>query len=196
MKTGLIVTGVVVAFLGLATVSSYNGLVPLNENVNVTYAQYQNQLKRQADLIPNLAEIAKGYMNSEQRTMIETAVARAGDASRMKPADVADNPELQKKLIEAQAGMGRAMVTLNAVREAYPNLKANEQVNNLMVELAGTQNRITVARGNNQKAVNQYNVAVQQFPRVVLARVFGFNAKPYYEAGEEAQNAPKINFTK
>lgn len=196
MKTGLIVTGVVVAFLGLATVSSYNGLVPLNENVNVTYAQYQNQLKRQADLIPNLAEIAKGYMNSEQRTMIETAVARAGDASRMKPADVADNPELQKKLIEAQAGMGRAMVTLNAVREAYPNLKANEQVNSLMVELAGTQNRITVARGNNQKAVNQYNVAVQQFPRVVLARVFGFNAKPYYEAGEEAQNAPKINFTK
>lgn len=196
MKTGLIVTGVLGAFLVLGTISSYNTMVPLSENVNVSYAQYQNQLKRQADLIPNLAEVVKGYMNSEQRTMIETAVARAGDASRMKPADVADNPELQKKLIDAQAGMGRAMVTLNAVREAYPNLKANEQVNNLMVELAGTQNRITVARGNNQKAVNQYNVAIQVFPRVMLARLFGFNVKPYYEASAEEQNVPKITFTK
>lgn len=196
MKTGTIVTIAVAGFIALSAVGGYNSTVTLSENVNGTYAEYQNQLKRQADLIPNLADVVKGYMNSEQKTMIDTAAARSGEVSKFRPSDVANNPELQKKLLEAQAAQGRALATLNAVREAYPNLKADRQVQSLMTELAGTQNRVTVARGNNQRAVKDYNATIQMFPRVVIARMFGFNTKPYYEAGEEAQNAPKLNFSK
>ncbi|CAB4162992.1 LemA Uncharacterized conserved protein [uncultured Caudovirales phage] len=196
MKIGTIAAIGGVAVFAMFAVSNYNSLVNLDENVNGSYAQYQNQLKRQADLLPNLTDITKGYMNSEQQTMIQTAVARAGDASRMKPSDVANNPELQKKLVDAQAQMGKAMVTLNAVREAYPDLKANVQVGNLMAEVAGTQNRVTVARGNNQKSVNDYNRTVRQFPKVIFASMFGYGQKPYFEAGAEAQNAPQLNFSK
>lgn len=196
MKIGGYVAIGAVAVFAMVAVGNYNSLVNLDENVNGTYAQYQNQLKRQADLLPNLTDITKGYMNSEQKTMIETAIARAGDAARMKPSDVANNPELQKKLVEAQAQMGKAMVTLNAVREQYPDLKANQQVANLMAEVAGTQNRVTVARGNNQKAVNDYNRTVRQFPKVIFASMFGYGQKPYFEAGAEAQNAPQLNFSK
>lgn len=196
MKIGTIIGLAVAGVLAFSAVGSYNSLVSLEERVNVSYAQYQNQLGRQADLIPNLANVVKGYMNSEQQTMIQTAAARAGDAAKMKPSDVANNPELQKKLVEAQAAMGRAMVTLNATREAYPELKASRQVEGLMSEMAGTQNRITVARGNNQNMVQEYNSTVRIFPRVVFASVFGFKSKPYYEAGEENQRAPKIDFAK
>ena len=192
----LSVIGLGAVLLASSAISNYNSLVPAEEKVNISYAQYQNQLKRQADLIPNLAEITKGYMTSEQKTMIETATARAGDAAKMKPSDVANNPELQKKLVEAQAQMGRAMATINATREAYPELKASKQIDSLMVEVAGTQNRITVARGNNQKAVNEFNLEVRQFPRVIVAKLIGFSAKPYYEATAEEQNAPKLNFSK
>lgn len=197
MKTSRIVLiGAVIVglFVAVSAVSSYNTLVPIEERVNVSYAQYQNQLKRQADLIPNMVEIVKGYMNSEQKTMIEVAISRAGDASKLKPSDVASNPELQKKLADAQASMNQAMVTLNATREAYPDLKASKQVEGLMAELAGTQNRVTIARGNNQKAVSEYNVFVREFPRVIFAKLMGFSTKPYYEAGAEEQNAPKITF--
>lgn len=196
MKIGGYVAIGAVAVFAMFAVGNYNTLVNLDENVNGSYAQYQNQLKRQADLLPNLTDITKGYMNSEQQTMIQTAIARAGDASRMKPSDVANNPELQKKLVDAQAQMSKAMVTLNAVREAYPNLKANEQVASLMAEVSGTQNRVTVARGNNQKAVNDYNRTVRQFPKVIFASMFGYGQKPYFEAGAEAQNAPQLNFSK
>lgn len=193
MKIFGILTLVGVVVFGSIAASSYNTLVPVEEAVNVSYAQYQNQLKRQADLIPNLAEVVKSYMNMEQKTMVDTAIARAGDASKVSMKDVAGNPDLQKKLVDAQSSMGRAMVTLNAVREAYPELKSSKQVDSLMVELAGTQNRVTVARGNVQRAVNEYNLYRRQFPRVVMASILGFSGKPYYQATDEEQNAPKLN---
>lgn len=196
MKKYIIIGAVVVAasLFAVNASSTYNKLVPIEEKVNLSYSEYQNQLKRQADLIPNLAEIVKGYMNSEQKTMIDTAMARSGDLSKMKPADVANDPALQKKLVDAQASMGRAMVTLNAVREAYPVLKADKQVDRLMVELSGTQNRVTVARFENQKTVNNYNLEVRKFPGLITARIIGFGVKPYFAAAESEQNAPKINF--
>lgn len=194
--TKYIVIGSFAFVLALYSVANYNRLVTIEENVNVSYAQYQNQLKRQADLIPNLAKTVQAYVSHEQKTMIDTAMARAGEIAKLKPSDVANNPELQKKMLETQNAMGRAMISLNAVREAYPNLKADKQFENLMSELSGTQNRVTVARGNNQKAVSTYNTTVRQFPRIIFAKVMGFNVKPYFEAGEENQNAPKLDFSK
>lgn len=191
---GVVILGAVM--FGLTAVSTYNRMVPFDERVNLSYAEYQNQLKRQADLIPNLADIVKGYMNMEQKTMIETAMARSGEISKFKPADVANDPKLQEKLVEAQAASGKALATLNAVREAYPQLKSNEQVNSLMVEVAGTQNRVTVARFGNQKAVNQFNLEVRHFPGIMVASLIGFGTKPYFAAKESEQDAPKLNFSK
>lgn len=191
-KWFVIVLFATVVGVGLAA-NSYNTLVPYEEKVNNSYAEYQNQLKRQADLIPNFAEVVKSYLSFEQKTMVETATARAGDAAKMKPSDVANNPELQKKLVEAQSGMGKALATLNAVKEAYPELKGNTQTDKLLTELAGTQNRVTVARYNNQKTVTEYNLQIRQFPRVIVAKVIGFHSKPYFEATAEEQNAPKLN---
>lgn len=196
MKKYIVIGLAVVALgtFGFHASSTYNRLVPIEERVNLSYAEYQNQLKRQADLIPNMAEIVKGYMNSEQKTMIDTAMARSGDLAKIKPSDVANNPELQKKLVDAQASMGQAMVTLNAVRESYPVLRADRQVDRLMVELAGTQNRVTVARFENQRTVNNYNLEVRKFPGMITARIIGFSTLPYFLVSESEQNAPKINF--
>lgn len=177
----------------LTASSSYNRLVPYEESVNASYAEYQNQLKRQADLIPNFAEVVKSYMSHEQKTLVDTAAARAGEVSKFKPSDVANNPELQKKLVDAQASTGKALATLNMIKEAYPQLKADGQTSKLLAELSGTQNRITVARYRNQETVRTYNLEVRQFPSIIVAKIIGFHAKPYFEASVEEQNAPRLN---
>mgnify|MGYP003450180376 FL=1 len=194
MKKYLLIGVAALTLFAVVGGAKYNQLVPLEEKVNFSYSEVQSQLKRQADLIPNLAEVAKGYMNSEQKTMIEVAAARAGEAAKIKPADVANNPKLQEKLIEAQKSTASVLVTMNSVREQYPQLKADGQINRLMTSLEGTQNRVTVARHNNQKTVNEYNLEVRQFPGNVVALLVGFKKLPYFEAGEDAQNAPKLNF--
>ena len=196
MKVGSVIGLAVAAILAVSVIGSYNGLVNIEENVNGSYAQYQNQLKRQADLIPNLAKTVQAYATHEQKAMIDTAMARSGELSKIKPSDVANNPELQKKLVDAQAAMGRAMIAIQATREAYPTLKADSQFTALMASLEGTQNRVTIARGNNQRAVNQYNRSVREFPRVVFAKLLNYSVKPYYEAGAENQNAPKLDFSR
>lgn len=190
------VLAILAVFVGIQAASTYNRLVPFEERVNNSYAEYQNQLKRQADLLPNMADVVKGYMNSEQKTMIDTAMARSGELARVKPSDVANSPELQKKLVEAQAAQGKAMVAINAVREAYPQLKADAQVSKLMVTMEGTQNRITNARFNNQKQVTEFNLQVRQFPGIMVAKLVGFSSLPYFAATQEEQNAPKLNFSK
>ena len=197
-KTGVFVTlGILIGIPALTVkygVNSYNNIVTYEENVNESYAQYQSMIKRQSDLLPNLANVTKGFMTAEQKTMIDVAVARAGDAAKMKPSDVANNPELQKTLVEAQSKLGQAMVAINAVREAYPQLKSSTHVTGLMNEIAGSQNRVTVARGNNQKAVGEYNRYIRGVPVTFLAKAYDFKSKPYYEAPAEDQNVPKINF--
>lgn len=194
MNRSMVGLVVVLGVGGVATASSsYNRLVPYEEAVNSSYAEYQNQLKRQTDLIPNFAEVVKSYMTHEQRTMVDSAAARAGDAAKMKPSDVANNPELQKKLLDAQASTGKALATLNMIKEAYPQLKADGQTSKLLAELSGTQNRITVARYRNQETVRTYNLEVRQFPSIIVAKIIGFHAKPYFEASVEEQNAPRLN---
>ncbi len=186
----------IAAVVVLCVWTSYNGLVTGSEAVNVGSAQVAVQLKRQADLLPNLVETVKGYAKFESDTMKAVAEARAQvtAVSKIDPAKMANDPEAQKQIVEAQASMQQAMVKLNAAREAYPDLKANTNFTALMAEIAGTQNRITVARKRWQDSVNDWNVRVQRFPTVVVARLAGYSTKPYFEVSAEEQVPPKIKF--
>ena len=196
LKTGLIVAGVLAGFVALWSVGSYNGMVGLDENVNQTYAQVQNVLQRQAELIPNLVETVKGYAAHESGTFQKVTEARNQIAAvaKVDPRELANNPDLQRQVIDAQKEIGQALVRLTATREAYPDLKANTQFTTLMAELAGSINRVTVERRKNQIAVQEYNQAVRVFPRVVFASLFGFKTKPYYEAAASSQTAPTVKF--
>lgn len=174
----------------------YNGLVSADENVRQTYAQVQNVMQRQADLIPNLVETVKGYAAHENKTLIQVTEARSklSAVARMDPEKLASNPDLQKQLIEAQNAAQQAMISLNAVREAYPQLQANQNFQTLMAELSGSQNRISVERRRNQLAVQDYNVRTRTMISGYVARQNGFQVKPYFEATETAQTAPQVRF--
>lgn len=182
--------------IGVIYISTYNGLVTRDEDVKQSYAQVQNVMQRQADLIPNLVETVKGYASFEGKTLIAVAEARArlSAVSRLDPSKIAADQELQKKMVEAQLATQQAMISLNSVKEAYPQLQANDNFRSLMAELAGSQNRITIERRRNQLAVEDYNRAVRQFPRTVVASLNGFPTRPYFAAEAEAQHAPKVTF--
>jgi LemA protein len=186
----------VIAFAALYTWSAANGLIGYDEEVNQSYAQVQNVMQRQADLIPNLVEAVKGYAGHENKTLTQVAEARGrlSAVAKMDPAELAKNPDLQKQLIEAQAQMNQAMLSINAVREAYPQLQANENFRSLMVALEGSQNRITTERMKNQQAVQRFNMRVRSFPRSVVAHALGYAPRPYFTASAEAQVAPKVKF--
>lgn len=197
-NTTRIVKYVGIGVLALYMMNSYNGLVGLQNNVEQSYSQVQNVLQRQADLLPNLVETVKGYAGHESETFKAVTQARSQlqEAAKLNPLDVKNDPKLQEKIIEAQASMNQAMVKLQMTREAYPELKADRLFSNLMAEITGSQNRITVERRTNQLVVQEYNTAVQTFPRVIFANVFGYKPYPYFKAADSAQSAPKINFTK
>jgi len=172
----------------------YNGLVSSDEAVRQTYAQVQNVMQRQADLIPNLVETVKGYAAHENKTLTEVTEARSklSAVARLDPAKLAGDPELQKKLIEAQAAMGQAINGINATvtKEAYPQLQANENFKTLMAELSGSQNRIAVERRRNQLAVQAYNLKTRTALSGLVAQRHGFDPKPYFEASTAAQAGP------
>lgn len=175
----------------------YKNMVTLDENVNLTTAEIQVQLRRQAQLLPNLAATVQSSANFEQDTFKAVAEARSqvSSVSKIDPAELAKNPELQKKVVDAQAAMGSAMVKLNAAREAYPELKANQNFRDLMAEIAGTQNRITVAMTRNQIAVQKYNLTIRQPVAMIWATLMGFSKKPYFQAKETEQDAPDLSQT-
>ncbi|HHY93604.1 MAG TPA: LemA family protein [Firmicutes bacterium] len=179
---GAIVLVLIVAAGSLA--GTYNGLVGRSEKINEQWAQIQSQLQRRYDLIPNLVETVKGYAAHEQGVFTAIAEARAKLAG-------AATPEQQ---VEAANQLEGALARLLVIVERYPELKANEQFNRLMDELAGTENRIQVARARYNTAVKDYNFTIRRFPTVVVARLLGFDQRAYFEAGPEAQGAPKVNF--
>lgn len=193
------IIGIVVVVLGLFGVasgcSSYNGLVGKEEAVNKAVSQVQNVMARQANLLPNLAEVAKGYAANEKETFEKVAAARAGltAVAKIDPKQLADDPKLQKQLIEAQNNMNQAMVQMRNTVEKYPELKAQPLYANLMSEIAGSQNRITVERRNSMNVIQDYNVTVRRVPGAIWAGIFGFKAKPQFEATEEEKATPKLN---
>ncbi|KAA9021624.1 LemA family protein [Niallia endozanthoxylica] len=187
MRKGLLGIGVVVAFiviLGIMLASSYNGFVNLEENVDQSYAQIENQLQRRLDLIPNLVSTVKGYAAHEEEVLTEISDARARLAGAGSPEEEA----------AANAELTGALSRLLVVVENYPNLKADQQFTQLMDELAGTENRLSVARKDYNEQVSVYNKKVKSFPGVIVANVTGFDEKEYFEADPGAQEAPKVDF--
>ncbi|NLY18665.1 MAG: LemA family protein [Clostridiaceae bacterium] len=183
--TALIVVGVIVLIIVFSGVGAYNNLVAKSENVETQLSQIDNQLQRRNDLIPNLVETVKGYAAHEQEIFTSVAEARSKLAGAASVSDRAD----------ASSELTNALNRLIAIAENYPQLKANENFIQLSTELAGTENRIAVARMDYNEAARDYNTTIRKFPTVILANLFGFEKAEYFEADESARDVPKVDFT-
>ncbi|ROT08503.1 LemA family protein [Muribaculaceae bacterium Isolate-104 (HZI)] len=172
---------------------NYNSLVEQQQTVDQTWAEVENQYQRRADLIPNLVNTVKGYATHESETLEKVTEARAKATSITINADDL-NEENLAKFQKAQGELSQALKSLLAVSEAYPDLKANENFRDLQVQLEGTENRVTTARGRYTQAVAQYNTAIKKFPTVIYAGWFGFKPKPQFQAEAGASSAPKVEF--
>ncbi|WJY27728.1 LemA family protein [Sporosarcina trichiuri] len=179
----VIIIGIIVV-LGLILVPSYNRFVTSEENVDQAYSQIETQLQRRVDLIPNLVNTAKGYAKHEKEVFTNIADARSKLAG-------ANGPEEQAAANDELSG---ALSRLLAITENYPELKADKQFTQLMDELAGTENRIAVARKDYNGEVASYNKQVQRFPGKLVASVFGFDKKEYFKAAAGAEQAPSVDF--
>lgn len=207
MKKSVIIIGVLVVLalvLFFSGKSSYNSFVGLDQTVEQAWAQVENQYQRRLDLIPNLVEAVKGYAKHESETYENVTRARAGlsdaynsatDASEGAKQTVTPTQEQLDQYMAAQQSLQRALsIYVNAVREAYPDLKANEQFADLQAQLEGTENRIATERQRYTEAVREYNVRVKSFPANIWAGIFGYGAKPQFKADPEAAHAPKVQF--
>ncbi len=183
MKKNLLGLGVGVLILVMWLAGTYNGLVGLGQQVDSQWAQVETQYQRRYDLVPNLVESTKGILTQEQEVFSQIAEARQGYAG-------AGNTS-QK--VEAASQMESALSRLLVIVENYPELKSNETVQDLMVELAGTENRVSVERKRYNDSVRGYNTKVKTFPTMLVANMFGYNEKPYFEAIEAAESAPEVN---
>lgn len=187
-KKGLIITLAVVAVVVIiigALIGGYNELVEDREEVLEAQSEISVQLQRRADLIPNFVNTVKGYSDYEQETF--TAVTKARSAVQ--------NANGAAEQAEASAQLDSAIdIWVNAVTEAYPELKANTQYIALQDELSGTENRIAVARRDYNEDAREFNTEIKKFPRSILAGLFGFDAYEYFEADESAQKVPQVSF--
>ena len=165
---------------------SYNKFTTQEEAIKGSWGEVQNQIQRRNDLIPNLVESVKGYAAHEEGVFKEIADARSKLLAAKSP----------EETIAAANQQTSALGRLLAVVENYPNLKANEQFNRLMDELAGTENRLGVARMRYNERIQEYNTTRRRFPSNVTAKMFGFKEYPYYEAPPSSQAAPKVDFNK
>jgi LemA protein len=181
----LVVIVIIVVLVAGFVVLIYNGLVRRRNNVDNSWSQIDVQLKRRLDLIPNLVETVKGYV-SHERTTLE-AVITARNSAMAAPT----TPHAQAVADNAITG---ALKQLFALSEAYPDLKANQGFISLQEELANTESRIAYARQFYGDSVFQYNTAIQKFPAVVIAKMFGFTAREFFEAEETARTAPQVKF--
>ena len=179
----------------LAGGCGYNSLVSGDENVKAAWAQVENVYQRRADLIPNLVNTVKGSAQHEEKVLTEVTAARASATQIKVTADDLSNPEKMKQFEEAQAKLSSSLGRLIATAEAYPDLKANAQFHDLMVQLEGTENRISVERRRYNEAVRDYNVKTREFPTVLAAKIWGFKPKtPFTATTAGADKAPEVKF--
>lgn len=191
----IVAAAIVVVLIG-AVVSIYNRLVLLRNRFQNAYSQIDVQLKRRYDLIPNLVETAKGYMAHERQTLEAVIAARntAAAANAQAAAQPAD-PNAIRSIAGADSALTGALGKFYAVMEAYPNLKANEQMNRLQEELTSTENRVAFARQAYNDSVLVYNTARQTFPSVLIADTFGFRQAPLFEVNKPSEReAVKVQF--
>ena len=183
----------VVAVVAIFFYATYNGCVNREEGLKSAWSNVETQYQRRADLIPNLVNTVKGYAAHETQTLNEVTEARARATSINLSADDL-TPERLAQFQRAQAEVRSALGRLIAVSESYPDLKANQNFLELQAQLEGTENRIAVARKDFNAAAQQYNVSVRRFPANLVARMFGFGQKPYFESAEGAAAAPQVTF--
>ena len=183
----------VVAVVAIFFYATYNGFVNREEGLKSAWSNVETQYQRRADLIPNLVNIVKGYAAHETQTLNEVTEARARATSINLSADDL-TPGKLAEFQQAQAQVRSALGRLIAVSESYPDLKANQNFLELQAQLEGTENRIAVARKDFNAAAQQYNVSVRRFPANLVARMFGFGQKPYFESAEGAAAAPQVTF--
>ncbi len=196
MKKGLIIGAVVLGVILILFVwvkGMYNGMVKADEGVQAAWSQVENVYQRRADLIPNLVATVKGYAEHESETL-ESVVAARSKATQMTLDAENLTPEALAKYQKAQGELGSALGRLLMIQENYPDLKANQNFRDLQSQLEGTENRITVERQKFNETARAYNTMIRQFPKNIFAGMFGFEKKPYFEAAEGAESAPKVEF--
>lgn len=204
-KKFIIIAVVILAAVGLIGwfVSARNGFVFAEESLNEQWAKVEVQYQRRLDLIPNLVETVKGYAAHESETFENVTKARAGlsdayNRANEQQAQAEQAPGSEAALNSysaAQADLTRALnIYVNAVHEAYPDLKANAQFADLQAQLEGTENRIATERGRYTESVRNYNVKVRTFPGSIVASCCGFSPKPQFQSDPEAASAPKVSF--
>jgi LemA protein len=193
MKKSTIITIAAVAVVGFWLVGAYNGMVTSEEEVDTAWSQVENVYQRRADLIPNLVNTVKGYAAHESETLEGVVNARAKATQVTVDAENL-TPEQLQKFNEAQGELSSALGRLLAVTEAYPDLKANQNFLELQAQLEGTENRIATERMKFNETAKGYNTLIRQFPKNIIASVFGFDKKPYFEAQEGADKAPAVQF--
>lgn len=192
-KVTIIIIVAVVAIIAIWAVSGYNSLVGMDENVSNQWANVETQYQRRADLIPNLVNTVKGYAAHEKETL-EGVIAARSQATQIKVDPTNLTPEKLAEYQKAQGQLATALGKLLAITENYPDLKANQNFLELQAQLEGTENRINVARKNFNDAAKAYNTTIRRFPKNILAGMFGFDKRAYFEAAEGAEQAPQVQF--
>ena len=193
-KGGLIILVLaILAILVFWGIGGYNGLVSTQESLNKSWANVENQYQRRADLIPNLVETVKGYAKHESSTF-EAVVNARSKATQMTIDPTNLTPEKLQEFQAAQGELSSALGRLLLLREAYPELKANQNFIELQAQLEGTENRIAVAREQFNQEVQSYNTTVRRFPKNIIAGLYGSERKPTFEAEKGAEQAPEVKF--
>lgn len=197
MKKGTLITVTVIAVIVLALFfwvkNSYNGLVMADEQVKSAWSQVENVYQRRADLIPNLVATVKGYADHESETL-ESVVEARSKATRVSIDPENLDPDRIAEFQEAQGELSQALGRLIMLQENYPDLKANQNFRDLQAQLEGTENRISTERMKFNETARSYNTMVRSFPKNIIASMFGFDTKGYFEASEGAETAPKVEF--
>ena len=183
LKVGLVLIGIIILVIVMFS-GSYNSLVAKSEEVDNKYSDISVQLERRADLIPNLVNTVKGYMSHEENIIDKVTSAR----------EKLVNADSVSDKVKANDELTSALNNLFVIVEAYPDLKSNTNFLNLQDELAGTENRIANSRRDYNEAVKSYNKDIKSFPKNILAGIFGFKEKEYFEAKESANDVPEVAF--
>jgi LemA protein len=190
---GFLTTVGVILIAGATALGLYNGLHSKNQATDAAWAKVQSQYQRRLDLIPNLEAVVKAAVGHEHSTLTEIAAARSSVGRAT--VDIKNaTPEQLAAFQSAHSGLSNALSKLMVVQENYPTLKASEQFNTMTAELAGTENRIAVARNDFNLTVQDFNASIVQFPAKFFAEMLGFKAKPYFQATEKAAEAPVVKF--
>lgn len=200
-KVGIVLGGLfLLLFVGVIVVAGYymttrNRFVTLNEGVDASWGEVQNQFQRRAELVPNLVNTVQGAANFEKSTITEVTQARAAvNNIKLDPTKAPTSPEQLQQFQAAQDALGSALSRLLVVVERYPELKATQNFQNLQAQLEGTENRIAVARGRFNDITREYNTAIKRVPASIIAGMSGFQPKPYFQAAAGSEKAPEVKF--